>query len=151
MDLLEILRIEHRRLEALLRRLEAALAEGRPEAERLCHDLCSGFATHEKIEDATLFREFREETGEPAALRAMEGEHRSLQEALRALPRAFEPPLDRARTAEAVRGFGELLIQHMRREEDVLFPLALDTFGRRRLVELGTAAEFVAPAPRAQP
>ena len=144
-DILQTLKDEHRRFEAVIKELEAALGLHSADAGRLGLALYKDFLRHERFEDTSLFDEFRRELGEPAALRAMEAEHERLQVAAVALKAAFDPLVDRAKAGEAARRFADLLRLHMQREEEVLFPLAVETLGAKRLAELGESAEKSLP------
>ena len=140
MDIIQSLGIEHRKLESDIRKVESALQSKDGDPETLARDLYDDFIAHEAVEDRTLFREIRKELGEPAVLRAMVGEHQKVFEAARAFRSAFSPLRDPEAAAEALRRFASEFRDHVRHEEETLFPFAVEILGVRRVVELGRGA-----------
>lgn len=109
---------DHARLAELARLVRQALAEGRAsEAAENCARMAALFTAHGAKEETGLFAQLRLDPIATGAVEQLEAEHRHLESALLAGPRA----LGAAALVEAL----DLLAAHAEREDTDVFPVAL--------------------------
>jgi hemerythrin-like domain-containing protein len=134
---IEIIKDEHRSMGAVVKALQARVAAVKAGTESLDVYLLRAMLDyielmpdriHHPKEDEYLFRILRQRSAEAArVLEELEAEHIRARELLAALRSALESVRGREEMGaldRALESYADFLWQHMRREEDVVLPLA---------------------------
>lgn len=129
---------DHGRIEALL---ESALADAEVASARRARSAFARFAralrAHIVIEDGSIFPAFETQTGlvDSGPTTVLRREHRAMEERLLDIQSALVDP-QATRPAAAIRALRALLQDHVRREDEVLYPVCdrlLDPRSRARV------------------
>jgi hemerythrin superfamily protein len=128
-DAVEMLRGQHREVEALFDDLERA--DGRAVKEQIFEALADKVLTHAKIEE-TIFYPAAREVDEALVMQSFE-EHDDVKRAIRKL--AVISPDDATFEAE-VAALKEMITRHVDEEESLLFPKCEDVFDDDEMEEL---------------
>lgn len=120
----DYLQTDHRRLDAIMERFQAALKEGRWEdASRDFREFVLGLRRHIRIEEDILFPVFEEKTGmfDAGPTFVMKMEHKEIQALLDRILAAADGR-DKDGATDGVIALTNILLDHNMKEEHILYP-----------------------------
>jgi hemerythrin superfamily protein len=134
MDVFEELIRDHRVTEQQFAEIEQATDKEVERREQLFRELRARFEAHEVFEEETLYPEI----GQLPSTKLVIGEgfeaHAELDAVLQEMA---EIPADKPEWIERIRELKEMMREHVRTEEETIFPAARTEFGKTRAEELG--------------
>jgi hemerythrin superfamily protein len=137
MDAITLLKEDHKTVERLFKEFERSGRGAHKTRERLVQTMVRELAVHSVIEEERFYPAIRTEVegAADAVLESLE-EHHVVKWLLAELD-GLDPEAERFEPKVTV--LIEAVRNHVREEEDEVFPLVRATLGRRRLTELGDA------------
>jgi len=131
----DVIARDHRAAEALFEEFKAATGD---EKTHLENELFAALTVHELMEDTHFYPALNDETDGSEILKEIEDEQTKLKlEAMGTHALEFVTGTHEERIEKVM----EKVVEHAKKEEELVFPLAEEVLGAERLEELGAAME----------
>ncbi len=140
MNAIELLKGQHREVEALFGKFEKAGEGARKTKERLCRDISDRLAIHAEIEEKIFYPESKQEDTEDILRESVE-EHLAMK---RTLADVIESEIEDAQFDARMKVLHELVQHHVEEEEHELFPKVQQDCSREELEDMGARMERLA-------
>jgi hypothetical protein len=140
MDAIELLESQHREVEELFEKFEAAGEKARKTKEGLCRQISDKLAVHAEIEEKLFYPESKTEDTEEILRESVE-EHLAMK---RVIADLLETEVSDEQFDARVKVLKEQVEHHVEEEEDELFPKVRKALSEEELDDLGSRMEELA-------
>jgi hemerythrin superfamily protein len=134
MNAIDLLKQQHREVEKLFGKFEAASEGAEKTRERLCQEIGDALAIHAEIEEKIFYPESKQENNEELLRESVE-EHLAVK---RELADIMKSDLDDPQFDAKMKVVKELVMHHVEEEEKELFPLVSKSCSDEELDDMGT-------------